>query len=224
MEDDNKLYGVTGNPHPAVKVYRKPISFDQPGLELEVIAWVLITADRQITFVNTYNGVTGDKFDPKQSTTRMTDEELVEKLVGYKEVPVWECPVAEWDTGDDIIHTVRLGLDSETGEIFDWIRHKKDVEASADKLMALTTLDGFVFTRRVMFPKRLMHALGRNTTEYENTRRIPKCKFKWYAGIWIVSRTKIDDAQILLWVAQDWYSFYRKTAKEMTNYPTSRHA
>lgn len=92
--DPNRRFGMSGKPIPATEAYRRVMStLLRNGIRTE--KWVLINErDHTVTFVTTYNGVTGTHYDVTKNTQWLSWEALRRRLDNYTFVPVDECPVA----------------------------------------------------------------------------------------------------------------------------------
>lgn len=64
---------------------------------MEAVAWVLVTPDQRLIYVNTINGDASYNWDPGRYNNLPLPprEVLAKKLAKYTQIPVSQCPVAE---------------------------------------------------------------------------------------------------------------------------------
>lgn len=86
-------FGKTGQPIAATTVFRGKINkFSKKSILAET--WVAVNDENgTMTFINTYDGRTGEGYDANTFTFPIDPKRLAAKRAGMDEVPVDECPV-----------------------------------------------------------------------------------------------------------------------------------
>lgn len=96
-KNDRDKFGKNGQPIPATKVYKKQVD-NFSDQKTQVVSWMLINDNTgTITFVNTYDGRAGRKFDVAAATRpigEVNEQEQKKRLKNYSEVEISDCPVA----------------------------------------------------------------------------------------------------------------------------------
>ncbi len=92
-----RIYGVTRRPIPATSVFRFELRpLDRNRITVE--RWAIINENsRTVTFVTTYNGRAGSRFNPARTTHRFDLFWVCQKLQDFHPVPIDRCPVAAPD-------------------------------------------------------------------------------------------------------------------------------
>ena len=92
-----RIYGITRRPTLATSVFRfecRPLDRNQITVE----RWAIINANaRTVTFVTTYNGRAGSRFNPARNTHRFDLFWVCQKLQDFQPVSIDQCPVAAPD-------------------------------------------------------------------------------------------------------------------------------
>lgn len=87
-KEQRKVFGVTGKPIQAERVFVKDMPFDHAGTETR--SWLIITPDGRVIRTNSYNGALGRNFDPQGngvSHPAPTDDKGLKRITkGYTEV------------------------------------------------------------------------------------------------------------------------------------------
>ncbi len=89
-----RRFGRLGKPIPATEAYRRIVStLIRNGIRVE--KWILINErDHIVTYVTTYNGITGAHFDAVQNTHWLSWDAVRSKILDYRYVATDECPIA----------------------------------------------------------------------------------------------------------------------------------
>lgn len=92
---NREKFGIGEAAIPATRVFKKEVK-DFPDQQTKQECWILINDnDKLVTYVTTYNGMAGKKFDAGKSTFALDeDKKFKKKLNSHEQVEISECPVA----------------------------------------------------------------------------------------------------------------------------------